>query len=135
MTGADRSGRRRPRTGAPRNRRLDLRVSDDELAELRARAVASGVSIQRLMIDAALKDGLGRAEAAVDAAAASELTEARRELARIGNNVNQLARLAHSYQATELDALAAEATALLRGLAVAHKAVEDAAARVGRRRN
>jgi hypothetical protein len=135
MTEADRSGRRRPRAGVPRNRRLDLRVSDDELAELRTRAAAGGVSIQRLMVDAALKDGLGGGEAAVDAAAASELTEARRELARIGNNVNQLVRLAHSSQAAELDALAAEATALLRGLAIAHKAVEDAAASFGRRRH
>jgi hypothetical protein len=76
MSGADRTGRRRPRAEVPRNRRLDLRVSDEELADLRRRAAESGVSIQRLMVDAALKDGSGGS--VVDAAAAGELVEARR---------------------------------------------------------
>ena len=95
--------------------------------ELRTRAAASGVSIQRLMVHAALNDGLGRGEAAVYQAAARELTEARQELARIGNNVNQLARLRTSSHGEQLK-LGGTSEHLLRGLALAHRAVEDAAA-------
>jgi hypothetical protein len=132
MSGADRTGRRRPRAEVPRNRRLDLRVSDNELVELRRRAAENGVSIQRLMVDAALKDGSGGS--VVDAAAAGELVEARRELARVGNNLNQLVRLAHTSASIELEALAAQGNMLLDQLADAHGLVEEAAARVGRRR-
>jgi uncharacterized protein (DUF1778 family) len=132
MSGADRTGRRRPRAEVPRNRRLDLRVSDEELADLRKRAAESGVSIQRLMVDAALQDGVEGG--VVDAAAAGELVEARRELARVGNNLNQLVRLAHTSASIELEALAAQGTTLLGQLADAHGLVEEAAARVGRRR-
>jgi len=133
MTGGDRTGRRRPRAGVPRNRRLDLRVSDAELVELRERAAQSGVSMQRLMVDAALKDSSEGGNSVVDIAAAAELTEARQELARIGNNVNQLVRIAHTSQGAQFDALAAQGSELLRGLALAHGAVEDAATSLRRR--
>ncbi len=133
MTGPVRSGRRRPRAAVPRNRRVDLRVSDDELLELRKRAAESGVSIQRMMVDAVLQNP-GDSSGAVDSAAAAELVEARRELARIGNNVNQLVRVAHNSQNGDLDALAKQGRELLRGLALAHQAVQDAAAGLGRRR-
>lgn len=68
------------------------RISKAELAEWRGKATASGVSLSALMRTAMTRTHTWTA-------AARDIEEARnRELARIGNNLNQLARWANTYK-------------------------------------
>lgn len=87
-------GAGRPRLDPERRRteRLDaVRVSPSELAALRERAAAAGLSLSRFVRSAALGLRIRPPMPATDLVVASEL-------GRIGNNLNQLTRLAHSGQ-------------------------------------
>jgi predicted DNA binding CopG/RHH family protein len=98
MTGADRSGRRRARAAVPRAKRLDLRVSEDELVELRRLAGERGISIHRMLVDDALQrraiegNGSGHLSGVVIDEVVGELMRMRGELARAGNVANQAVR-------------------------------------------
>ena len=90
-------GQRRQR-GEGRTHRLSVRLSAAELRQLRERARSRGLSVTRLLVDAALERPLPRSQAAVteeDRALVDrvldELREIRAELARVGNNINQMA--------------------------------------------
>lgn len=93
--------RRRAREAVPR-RQLQVRVSDVERAQLRARADELGVSVPRLLVESALADEpsdegwVGRRErTVVHRKELAELNELRRLVATIANNVNQLAHVAN----------------------------------------
>ena len=108
MAGERRRGRRRSYSrgtpGQSRRRRFQygVRVSGEERAALEERAVASGVTVARLLVDAALERPLPPARAVVGAEelvvvdrAVGLLDDLIAELARIGNNINQLAHVAN----------------------------------------
>jgi hypothetical protein len=108
VAGERRGPRRRSYSrGAPgesRRRRFQygVRVSGEERAGLEERAVASGVTVARLLVDSALARPLPPARAAVGAQelaavdrAVGLLDDVIAELARIGNNINQLAHVAN----------------------------------------
>jgi len=91
------AGQRRPR-GEGRTHRLSVRLSAVELRWLRERAQARGLSVTRLLVDAALERPLPRAQTPVSEddralvdGVLEELGAIRAELARIGNNINQMA--------------------------------------------
>lgn len=73
---------------------MKVRVSDAEFDALVARAQGAGVSVQRLVVDAALADG--GPTPAERRALWSTLLAARRQVAGLATNVNQLARVANS---------------------------------------
>jgi hypothetical protein len=95
VTGANRSGKRRVRGAVLRAKRLDLRVSEEELLELRRLAGERGISIQRMLVDDALQRRAGdRGEAdqlngVVIDALVGELMRLRGEIGRAGNVANQ----------------------------------------------
>ena len=116
MTGADRTGKRRPRADRPRDRQVRLLLSDGELIELRRLAGERGISVQRMLVDDALagpsgKAGLGQRGLGrrVDELL-KVLREARAEVAHVGRNINQLAAAAnearYSREGLDGDALA-----------------------------
>ena len=84
---------------ATRNRTLiaQARVSEAELAEWRAKAAAAGVPLSEL-----LRRAMARTRTWTAAAAEVE-RERTHELARIGSNLNQIARWANTYK-TEAEA-------------------------------
>lgn len=102
MSGADRTGKRRPRAEKPRSRQVRLLLSDEELFELRRLAGERGISVQRMLVDDALagssgkpgsgRRGLGRK---VDELLPA-LREVRAEVAHVGRNINQLAESANA---------------------------------------
>ena len=93
------------------------RVTADELAEWRSKAQAAGVTLSEL-----LRQAMRRTRAWT--ASAADIERARvREIARIGNNLNQLARWANTHKA------AAEAVAVLAQL----RAIEGELAALRRR--
>ncbi len=96
VSDADRSGRRRVRGAVPRDKRLDLRVSEEELLELRRLAGERGISIQRMLVDDALArrpaDGSLRVGGGVIDELVGELMGVRGELGRAGNVANQVLR-------------------------------------------
>jgi hypothetical protein len=124
MDGADRSGRRRARSTVPRDKRLDLRVTQDELLELRRLAGERGISIQRMLVDDALTGrarGRGRRvelDGVVIDSAVGELMRLRGDLARAGNVANQAVR-----EARQLD----DETRKAMKLSVAVEAVKEIA--------
>lgn len=127
---AESAGQRRSR-GEDRTHRLSVRLSAAELRQLRERARARGLSVTRLLVDAALERPLPRAPAAVSEedralvdGVLAELREVRAELARVGNNINQMAHGANI--ARELPA----ARRLEEGLAE-HRALTSQLMRVG----
>ena len=79
---------------ATRNRTLiaQARVSEAELAEWRAKAAAAGVGLSEL-----LRRAMARTRTWTAAAAKVE-RERTRELARIGSNLNQIARWANTHK-------------------------------------
>lgn len=71
-----------------------VRLSDREKAQLEERAKAGGVSVPRLLVESAL---LGDAQTAGERRQAiAELLGARRMVAAVGNNLNQLTRTANA---------------------------------------
>jgi hypothetical protein len=85
--------RRRARESEPRRVQIQVKATEAERDQLRARAAELGVSVPRLLVESALAHGTvtgteRRAEMV-------ELFEVRRLLATVANNVNQLARMAN----------------------------------------
>jgi hypothetical protein len=99
-----------------------VRLSDAEKLQIQARAISAGVSMPRLLVEAAL---LGSAQTASERRAlVAELLAARRLVAALGNNVNQLARVANSTGQVPSE-LAAAAAAVARATARLDAAVAD----------
>ncbi|MGO9973434.1 MAG: plasmid mobilization protein [Solirubrobacteraceae bacterium] len=85
--------RRRPKlTDGQRRVQMQVRLSESEREQLRTIAAQQGVSVPRLLVEAAL--GAGESPAG-RRAVMGQLFELRRLLATVANNVNQLARLAN----------------------------------------
>ncbi|MFE6101293.1 plasmid mobilization relaxosome protein MobC [Streptomyces laurentii] len=90
----DRKPRRRSRNPSERTRKTTTRLSDDEKAEIVAAAAQRGVTVARFLAAAGLTAARGstalhtneQLDAAID-----ELAALRTALARIGNNINQIA--------------------------------------------
>lgn len=89
-----RSTARRRRANAPaaRRRSVHVRLTDVEHEQLGRLAGEHEVTVQRLLVEAALA---GRETPAERRRAMRELFEIRRLLANVANNVNQLARAAN----------------------------------------
>ncbi|WP_343244519.1 plasmid mobilization relaxosome protein MobC [Streptomyces sp. SID11385] len=91
----DRMPRRRSRNPTERTRKTTTRLSDDEHAEIAAAARARGITVARFLATTALTSARGstpthsneQLDAGID-----ELAALRTALARIGNNLNQIAR-------------------------------------------
>ena len=83
---------RRARRPVAREVIQKVKLSEDERDQLRARAAELGVSVPRLMVESALSGVETPTERRWMVA---ELFEARRVLATVANNVNQLARSAN----------------------------------------
>jgi len=81
-----------------RTGQLHLRVSPAEVAAWRAKAGAAGVPLSDL-----LRQAMARTRTWTAAAAEVE-RERTRQIARVGNNLNQIARWANTY-ATPIDAV------------------------------
>ena len=84
---------RRERQALPREAEQKVRLSVEEKRRLRERAGELGVSVPRLMVEAALSGVETPAQRRVWIA---ELFELRRLLATVANNVNQLAKVANT---------------------------------------
>lgn len=83
--------RRRANVEGGRVHRHDVKVSAGEQGALLLRANAKGISIPRLLVEAALADEAG--ETPTDRRAVlADLFAAHRKLASMGNNLNQIAR-------------------------------------------
>jgi hypothetical protein len=91
-----------------------VKATEGERDELRARAAELGVSVPRLMVEAAL-DG-GSLTATERRQEMVELFEVRRLLSTVANNINQLARQANA--TSEFPAEAREALKHLRSVAM-----------------
>ncbi|WP_252934629.1 plasmid mobilization protein [Streptomyces sp. Vc714c-19] len=95
----DRPPRRRRRNPSERTRKTTTRLSDDEKAEIDAAAATRNVTVARFLAAAGLSAARGsttlhtneQLDAAID-----ELTALRTALARIGNNINQIAYVLNS---------------------------------------
>ena len=98
--------------------RVHARVSPAEIADWRAKAAAAGVPLSDL-----LRQAMARTRTWTAAAAGAE-RERTRQLARIGNNLNQLARWANA------NASAADAVAVIANL-VAFERELRTVARIG----
>jgi Bacterial mobilisation protein (MobC) len=98
-----RGRRRRGKEPVPREVIQKVKLSESEREQLRARAAELGVSVPRLMVESALHG----VETPTDRRRmVAELFEARRLLATVANNVNQLARSANiSGQVSERERL------------------------------
>ena len=87
-----------------------VRVSAVELAEWRGKARAAGVSLSELLRRAMARTRIWAAAAAVE-------WERTRELTRIGNNLNQLARWANTHkQGADAVSVVAQLSAIERAL-------------------
>ena len=141
MTGADRSGRRRVRAKVPRSKRLDLRVSEEELLELRRLAGERGISIQRLLVDDALNRRAGNRgrggglDGVVIDELVGELMRLRGDLGRAGNVANQAVRDARRLDSQTRKAIRLnDAVEAVREIARAASDVRKTATSLGRLR-
>ncbi|MGK9274395.1 MobC family plasmid mobilization relaxosome protein [Williamsia muralis] len=122
--GSSRSILRRRRANTPGGRRdkIEVKVTADEEALLRARAQVAGMSVQRLMVSRALAENQGPAvDYETRRAAWAQACEVRGLIAALGVNMNQIARQANSDQEIPAD-FAATLDAVMR----AHRRVFDA---------
>lgn len=96
QVGEDRGRRavRQRRQPGGRPYKHTVRLSDQEQLQIEARAIVAGVSIPRLLKEAALAGD--ERTASERRAIGSELAAVRRFLAALSNNVNQLAMVANS---------------------------------------
>ncbi|MBP3080741.1 hypothetical protein WP39_25475, partial [Streptomyces sp. 604F] len=115
----DRTPRRRSRNPSERARKTTTRLSDTEKTEISDAATQRGVTVARFLATAGLSAARGHAavhsndqlDAAID-----ELAALRTALARIGNNINQIAFVLNSGghpRAGELEHALGTLTALL----------------------
>jgi uncharacterized protein (DUF1778 family) len=86
--------KRLPKQPGGRKHELKVRLTDEQRAKVAGRASDAGVSISRLMVEAALS-GSDRT-ATERRAIVIELLGVRRLVAALGNNVNQLAKVANA---------------------------------------
>ncbi|MFE2559733.1 MobC family plasmid mobilization relaxosome protein [Streptomyces sp. NPDC059352] len=130
----DRKPRRRSRSPSERTRKTTTRLSDTEKAEIVAAAAQRNVTVARFLAAAGLAAARGsttlhtneRLDAAID-----ELAALRTALARIGNNINQIAYVHNAGgqpRPGELDHVLATLTRLM-------ARVDDAADALVRRRS
>lgn len=100
--------------------RIEVRCSDQEQAAWRSKAEAAGLSLSE-MVRAALDDAR-----LPDRAAADELKELTRQVARIGNNLNQIAAWANTHKsAGEAVQVVAHLAAIERELADVYKGISE----------
>ncbi|MEL6826631.1 MAG: hypothetical protein AAFN91_10325 [Pseudomonadota bacterium] len=85
----------RPKAEQPRDKRLNLRFSDAELADVAIKASAAGLKPTVFAREAALGHPIRALPSRTNAAAISELNRAVVEMRRVGQLVNQLARANH----------------------------------------
>ncbi|MFF4453782.1 MobC family plasmid mobilization relaxosome protein [Streptomyces goshikiensis] len=115
----DRAPRRRRRSRSERTHKTTTRLSDDEKAEIAAAAATRNVTVARFLASAGLAAARGstalhtneQLDTAID-----ELAALRTALARIGNNINQIAYVLNSGsrpRVGELDRALAALTRLL----------------------
>ena len=89
----------RRRSAPPRPAIAHARVSAAELADWQAKAAAAGVSLSEL-----LRQAMARTQVWTAPARAVE-RERTRQIARVGNNLNQIARWAHTHRDEDLAAV------------------------------
>ncbi|MFJ3300135.1 MobC family plasmid mobilization relaxosome protein [Streptomyces bacillaris] len=129
----DRKPRRRTRNPSERTRKTTTRLSDTEKAEIAAAATQRGITVARFLAGAGLAAARGstalhtneRWDTAID-----ELAALRTALARIGNNINQIAYVLNAGGQPRTDELDHALSTLLRLLA----RVDDAANNLVNRR-
>jgi hypothetical protein len=98
------------RARGSRQLQLQVRLSEPEREQLRARAGELGVSVPRLLVESALA---GRETSTERREMLAEVFELRRLVATVANNVNQLAKVANvSGQVPERDQLTVTLTEL-----------------------
>ena len=85
---------RRGREAAPRRVYQQVKLTEEEREQLRARAAELGMSVPRLMVESALSE-VSWTPTERRRMQLAELFETRRLLATVANNVNQLARSAN----------------------------------------
>jgi len=91
--------RRRNAADGPRPNQVNVRLTDEEFAAVAARAAAARVGVAHYValraLDAPTRGGAGGGvmDLATMQAWAVQMTNLRRELARVGTNLNQIARL------------------------------------------
>ena len=88
-------GRRRRKPGG-RERRTNLRMTEDEQDKLTKLAAEAGVSIPRFLIESALGGGVKPSQRRI---MVTELLAAKNQVAGAANNLNQLARWANTNEA------------------------------------
>ncbi|GAA1590952.1 hypothetical protein GCM10009678_86530 [Actinomadura kijaniata] len=100
VTSAANGSRRLPRAPAGRPHVITVRVTGAELVAITERAQQLGISRQRLMVETATaapsRAGGAPMPATQRRALVAEVLAARRQVAGIANNVNQIARAAHA---------------------------------------
>lgn len=124
----DRKPRRRTRNPSERTRKTTTRLSDDEEAEIAAAAARRGITVARFLATAGLTAARGpaavhrndRLDAAID-----ELAALRTALARIGNNINQIAYVINSGSRPRADELEHALSVLTRLLGRLDDAAND----------
>ncbi|MCX5163743.1 MobC family plasmid mobilization relaxosome protein [Streptomyces sp. NBC_00264] len=124
----DRKPRRRTRNPSERTRKTTTRLSDDEKAEIAAAAAQRGITVARFLATAGLTAARGpaavhrndRLDAAID-----ELAALRSALARIGNNINQIAYVLNSGSRPRADELEHALSVLIRLLGRLDDAAND----------
>ncbi|MEU4075444.1 plasmid mobilization relaxosome protein MobC, partial [Streptomyces parvus] len=90
----DRKPRRRTRNPSERTRKTTTRLSDTEKAEIAAAATQRGITVARFLAGAGLAAARGSTALHTNEhfdTAIDELASLRTALARIGNNINQIA--------------------------------------------
>jgi Bacterial mobilisation protein (MobC) len=125
---AVRGAARMRRQPGGRGHQVKVRLNDAEYAATAARAAGARVSMQRLLVEAALAGDA--ATASERRALVAELLAARRLVLAMGNNLNQLARVANSTGFVRPEVSAAAAAA-----ARAVQRLEDAAHAIAPGRN
>ncbi|MER8036116.1 plasmid mobilization protein [Streptomyces hydrogenans] len=124
----DRTPRRRTRNPSERTRKTTTRLSDDEKDEIDAAAAQRNVTVARFLAAAGLAAARGstalhtneQLDAAID-----ELAALRTALARLGNNINQIAYTLNSGSRPRVGELDHALTALTRLLARLDDAAND----------
>ncbi|MGK4581707.1 plasmid mobilization protein [Kitasatospora sp. HPMI-4] len=122
--------RRRHRNPQSRTRKLTVRLNEDEEAEIAAAAASRAVTVGRFIATSAISAARGHS-AATDPQdrldrAVDELAASRAQLARVGNNLNQLTFGFHASGYAEPEELALTLGAVRQAVAV----VDDTAAKL-----
>ena len=93
MAGRERT-RRSNAVDGPREKRVVVKLSDEEVARLQARAIDQGVTVQGLMVAAALSDSI---ESVTERRRVGvELMRVQRLIGGTADNMNQIARKANT---------------------------------------